>query len=73
MDTRQMDTVALNAPDISCAHCKSTIEKGLGDAPGVDRVEVDVDAKAVRVTYDRSVTDPGDLRVVLADLGYPTT
>ena len=73
MDTRQMDTVALSALDISCAHCKSTIEKGLGGAPGVGRVEVDVDTKAVRVTYDRTVTDPDVLRVVLASLGYPTT
>ncbi|MHB1925304.1 MAG: heavy-metal-associated domain-containing protein [Acidimicrobiales bacterium] len=57
----------------ACAHCNVTIEKGLGGAPGVGRVEVDVDTKAVRVTCDRAVTDQDDLRVMLADLGYPTT
>ena len=70
MVTRPMDTVELSAPDISCAHCKCkvTIEKSLGGTP-----EVDVDTKAVRVTYDRTVTDPDVLRVMLAGLGYPTT
>ena len=73
MVTRPMDTVELSAPDISCAHCKATIEKGLGDTPGVVRVEVDVDTKAVQVAYDRAVTDQDVLRAALSDLGYPTT
>ena len=73
MDTRPMDTAELSVPDISCAHCKATIEKGLGGTPGVGQVEVDVDTKAVRVTYDRAVTDQDVLRAMLADLGYPTT
>ncbi|MDA8278809.1 MAG: heavy-metal-associated domain-containing protein [Actinomycetota bacterium] len=73
MDTRPMDTAELSVPDISCAHCKVTIEKSLGGTPGVVWVEVDVDTKAVRVTYDRAVTDQDVLRAMLADLGYPTT
>jgi len=38
-----------SVPEISCGHCKSTIEaavQGLGD---VQRVDVDIDAKTVTV------------------------
>ena len=36
-------------PEISCGHCKSAIEGGVSQVPGVDRVEVDVDTKTVVV------------------------
>ena len=42
-------TTTLSVPEISCGHCKSTIEaavQGLGD---VARVEVDIDAKTVTI------------------------
>ena len=42
-------TTTYSVPEISCGHCKSTIEaavQGLGD---VARVEVDIDAKTVTV------------------------
>ncbi len=36
-------------PEISCGHCKAAIEGGVRQVPGVDRVEVDIDAKTVVV------------------------
>ena len=36
-------------PDISCGHCKQAIESEVGQVDGVDRVEVDVDARTVTV------------------------
>ena len=42
-------TTTYSVPEISCGHCKSTIEaavQGLGD---IERVEVDIDAKTVTV------------------------
>ena len=42
-------TTTYSVPEISCGHCKSTIEaavQGLGD---VARVEVDIEAKTVTV------------------------
>jgi len=55
-----------SVPEISCGHCKSTIEaavQGLGD---VHRVEVDIDAKTVTV-------DGGDAAAIVTaieDAGY---
>ena len=66
-----MAHATLIAPDISCAHCKSTIESGLGGKPGVQRVEVDVEARSVALDYDESQTDEAALRDELDALGYP--
>ena len=53
-------------PEISCGHCKSTIEaavQGLGD---VARVEVDIEAKTVTVEGgDRST-----IVTAIEDAGY---
>lgn len=70
MEPRVLDTIELHAPAISCAHCQATIENGLRAAPGVDRVDVEVGTKAVRITYDRAVTDADALRRALAAVGY---
>lgn len=59
-------TTTYSVPEISCGHCKSTIEsavQGLGD---VARVEVDIDAKTVTV-------EGGDRDAILTaieDAGY---
>jgi copper chaperone CopZ len=66
-----MAHATLTAPDISCQHCKSTIESGLRDKPGVQRVEVDIEARRVALDWDESQTDETALRDELAELGYP--
>ena len=66
-----MSTIDLTADDISCAHCKNTIEHDLGGTPGVEGVEVDVDTKTVHVTYDEGQTDEAALRSKLDEIGYP--
>jgi copper chaperone len=66
-----MAQATLTAPDISCQHCKSTIESGMRDARGVRGVEVDVDTRHVTLDYDESETDESRLRDELSELGYP--
>lgn len=44
-----MSTVTYNVPDISCNHCKQAIEGEVKNVAGVKAVEVDVEAKTVRV------------------------
>jgi copper chaperone CopZ len=46
-----MSDLTLHAPDIACDHCKATIEKNVAAVPGVARVEVQVDRKAVEVDF----------------------
>ena len=42
-------TTTYSVPEISCDHCKSTIEQAVGSLDGVERVDVDVEAKTVAV------------------------
>ena len=59
-------TTTYSVPEISCGHCKSTIESAVQGLGNVDRVEVDIDAKTVTV-------DGGDRDAILTaieDAGY---
>lgn len=66
-----MSTVTLTAPDISCAHCKSTIEREVGALPGVQTVAVDIDTKQVDVSYDSEQTSEAAIVAKLDEEGYP--
>jgi len=66
-----MASVTFTAPDISCDHCKRSIEGDLSETEGVQRVEVEIGSKRVGVDYDETITDPGKLRAALDDIGYP--
>ena len=45
-----------SVPGISCGHCKAAIETEVGGVDGVTFVEVDVDARSVRVLGDATDT-----------------
>ena len=61
---------SFQVPDVSCAHCKSTIESALRPLAGVERAEVDVDAKLVSVEFDPAVIDEAAVVHALAGAGY---
>lgn len=61
-------TRTYDVPDISCGHCKETIESTLGDREDVESVEVDVDAREVRVV---GAASEDDVRSSLGEAGYP--
>ena len=65
-----MTTETLSVPDISCDHCRRTIETALTRLPGVRAATVDVGARAVQVTYDEGTVGPATIRTTLADEGY---
>ena len=65
-----MTTETLAVPDISCDHCRRTIETALGRLPGVHEAAVDVGARTVRITYDEATVAPAAIRDTLADEGY---
>ena len=44
-----MTELNFKVPEISCAHCKQTIERQVASLDGVQRVEVDIAAKRVTV------------------------
>ena len=47
-----MTNRTLSVPDISCGHCKSSIEGAVGPLDGVELVEVAIDERTVAVDFD---------------------
>ena len=49
-----METITLTAPDISCEHCRTAIEREVGTLTGVQSCSVDIPTQQVAVQYDPS-------------------
>ena len=60
----------LNVPDISCEHCQHAIEGALREEPGVQLVQVDVEAKTVYLEYDPATLTMETVTQILDDEGY---
>lgn len=68
-----MDTTTFSAPDISCGGCANAIKKALGGVAGIDRVDVDVDAKTVTVAHDPDLASAAAVLTRLDHAGFPAT
>ncbi len=51
-----MTTLTLSVPDISCGHCKASIEGALQPLDGVTSATVDIEARNVAVSFDAPAT-----------------
>ena len=47
-----MTSRTFSVADISCQHCKNSIEDAVGPLNGVDSVEVAIDERTVAIDYD---------------------
>jgi copper chaperone len=65
-----MSTMTLSIPDISCAHCKMSIEGAVRPLEGVDSVEVHIEAKTVDVTWDDASLELAAIVDAIEDQGY---
>lgn len=59
-----------NVPDVSCGHCKSSIESALAPIAGVRGATVDISTKQVAVEFDESVTDRATVVRTIESAGY---
>lgn len=66
-----METVTLTAPDISCEHCKMTIEREVGALSGVQTCSVDIPSRQVSITYDPATVTRRQIVETLDEEGYP--
>lgn len=57
-------------PDVSCGHCKSSIESALEPVAGVRAATVDISTKEVAVDFDESVTDRATVVRTIESAGY---
>lgn len=65
-----MSELTLSVPDISCGHCKSSIEGAVGALDGISRVEVAIDEKTVDVAFDDQVQDLDTIISTIEQQGY---
>lgn len=57
-------------PEISCGHCKQTIEGALQPLEGVAEASVNIEARSVFVRYEPTAVRETDLRTAIQDSGY---
>lgn len=50
-----MTSVTLSVPDISCGHCKTSIEGAVSELSGVETVEVNIDKRTVDIAFGESL------------------
>ena len=65
-----MTSRTLHVPEISCGHCKSSIEGAVAPLDGVDRVEVKIDRRTVELDYDGTDTTLTTIVTAIEDVGY---
>jgi copper chaperone CopZ len=61
-------TRTYSAPDISCGHCRAAITAEVTPLSGVAAVDVDLDAKLVRVTGE--ALDDAEIVAAIDEAGY---
>ncbi|HSV72750.1 MAG TPA: heavy-metal-associated domain-containing protein [Chthonomonadales bacterium] len=66
-----MDDVTFDVPDIRCEGCAGSIRRVLAKRAGVAAVDVDVDRRLVRVSYDAAAVGALELSKALAAAGFP--
>jgi copper chaperone CopZ len=65
-----MQSRTFTVPNISCGHCVRTIEREVGEVPGVTRVSADQGARRVTVEWDESGSWEA-VRDLLTEINYP--
>jgi len=65
-----MTNQTLSVPDISCGHCKTSIEGAVGPLNGVDFVEVAIDDRSVAIDYDGTDNTLQTIVTAIEEQGY---
>jgi copper chaperone len=66
-----MTEITLEAPDISCDHCISSIEKAVAKLDGVRFIGGDPTGKRVTLEYDPRRVDVQAIEAAMEEEGYP--
>jgi len=60
----------ISVPDISCNHCKMSIEEAVGSLTGVEAVEVRIEPQTVDVAYDEAAVSLEAIHAAIEGQGY---
>jgi len=61
--------IKFKVPEISCGHCKQTIESAIGSLEYIQKVNVDIESKIVSIDSGQ-IVDLSDIEQLLDDQGY---
>jgi copper chaperone len=65
-----MTQITLSVPDISCGHCKGSIEGAVNSLEGVESAVVATDERNVAVEYDGSEATMEAIVAAIDEQGY---
>ncbi len=71
--TATPQTTTLNVQNMTCGLCPVTVKKSLEKVPGVSQVQINLDAKTAKVTFDADKTTAAALVRATTDAGFPST
>jgi len=60
----------LSIPDISCGHCKASLEGAMNKLRGISNALADVPGKTLSLEYDESQVSLKDIIRVIEETGY---
>ena len=66
-------TVTLAVPGMTCAACPITVKKALSKVSGVSKIDVNLDRREARVTFDDAKANVEALTRATKDAGFPST
>lgn len=65
-----MTTTRFGVGEISCGHCKSSIEGAVAPVAGVHTARVDIEGKTVTVDHDADAAPADRLAEIITEQGY---
>lgn len=65
-----MTTQTLSVPDISCGHCKMSIEGALNELNGVSKAEVHIEPRTVDITWSDDTVNLDAIIDAIEGQGY---
>ena len=65
-----MESHTISVPEISCDHCKMSIEGATSQLEGVSRSVVDIPGKTVTVEFERDLVDLDKIVAAIEEQGY---
>ena len=65
-----MSNQIISVPDISCNHCKMSIEGAVGALGGVEKVEVHIEPRTVDVVYNDDAVTLDAIYAAIEEQGY---
>jgi len=66
-------TVVLNVQNMTCGLCPVTVKKSLKKVSGVSQVQINLDAKTAKVTFDADKATVAALVHATTEAGFPST